>query len=295
MYHELLIITYCSLITLLLLRDSTNLILNTKSRAVAPGPFMAYRLFTRMLSHFSSANPQATPLKSTGDESMASTELKYDIQNFLTSKYMPPSQTWLNAFLGTIRPTTPLVSLQQTALFRIQAADLTTAVAFDSQANLLPTNIAEPHVKEANLRGPVTVQVLDIEDIGRSRWSQVEALEAQERGETTKGREIIRVTAEDADNDNAPPASSGPLKLLLQDAKGSQVYAVEVQNIPGLSVQTPIGCKLVLKNVSVARGVLLLRSDTTEVLGGKVEDWDKTWRQGRLTALKSKAGVREAA
>ncbi len=49
------------------------------------------------------------------------------------------------------------------------------------------------------------MQVLDIEDMSRSRWEQVEELEAIERGEQTRGREIVRLPAggEDEGSDAA--------------------------------------------------------------------------------------------
>jgi RecQ-mediated genome instability protein 1 len=144
------------------------------------------------------------------------------------------------------------------------------------------------------------VQVLDIEDIGRSRWSQVEALEAQERGETTKGREVVRVLpAEDggeaaagaAGGNGGPQSSAGPHKLLLQDAKGTKVYGLEVRGIQGVSVGMSIGAKLVLRDLEVARGVVLLEPRCVEVLGGKVDAWDRKWREERKKVLKEKAGM----
>lgn len=145
------------------------------------------------------------------------------------------------------------------------------------------------------------MQVLDIEDIGRSRWSQVEALEAQERGETTKGREVVRVLPPEEGSDAATAAASatavgesksaGPHKLLLQDAKGTKVYGLELKGVQGVSIGMAIGAKLVLRDVSVARGVVLLEPRCVEVLGGKVDAWDRKWREERKKVLKEKAGM----
>ena len=217
------------------------------------------------------------------------------IANYLRSKNVPPTQEWMRNFMPTIRPTTPIAALQRTALFRILSSDLTTSTQPSSPASCFPANVSSPETQELKLAGPITVQVLDVEDIGHSRWSQVENIEAHERGEMTKGREIIRVVADDNNSDpNRTPesmASSGPHKLLLQDCKGTNVYAFEMDAVNGVGVQMSIGTKLVLKDVTVARGVALLEPKNVEVLGGKVDAWDKKWRNERKDVLKRKAGI----
>ena len=225
---------------------------------------------------------------------MANNEVKQAIANYLRTKNVPPTPAWMNGFMQTIRPSTPIAALQRTALFRILSTDLKSSIQVASPASVFPANVSGPENRELNLVGPIVVQVLDIEDIGHSRWSQVENIEAHERGEMTKGREIIRVVADDNNSDpnHTPEAtSSGPHKLLLQDCKGTNVYAFELDSINGVGVQMSIGTKLVLKDVSVARGVVLLEPKCVEVLGGKVEAWDKKWRSERKATLKRKAGI----
>lgn len=150
------------------------------------------------------------------------------------------------------------------------------------------------------------MQVLDIEDIGSSRWSQVEAMEAEERGETTKGREIIRVVADDPGQgptgtqapQQAPQpgrTSSGPHKLLLQDAQGTKVYGIELTSVPKVDLSMPIGAKLVLTDVLVARGVIMMEPRSADVLGGKIEELYKIWKDGRKERLKAAAGMRDRA
>src|ERR1700742_2138083 len=95
-------------------------------------------------------------------------EVKAAIVQYLTSKNVPPTQSWLRDFMPTIRLNTPVVALQKTALFRLLAVDLTTSVQV-SLTNTLPANVSSPEAKERKLAGPITVQVLDIEDIGHSR------------------------------------------------------------------------------------------------------------------------------
>ncbi|OCK81319.1 DUF1767-domain-containing protein [Lepidopterella palustris CBS 459.81] len=216
-----------------------------------------------------------------------------DLSAHLTSKHLPPTPTFLTTILSTARPSTPLPALQRTALFRLLASDITSTVAY-TPASMLPANIHDAGIKERRLAGPIPVQVLDIEDIGHSRWSQVEALEAAERGEMTKGREVIRVVA-DRENDAAPEesASSGPHKLLLQDAAGAKVYGVELMGVEGIGLGMNIGAKMVLREVVVARGVVLLEPRSVTVLGGKIEGLHKQWRDGRKERLKAAVGMAE--
>jgi RecQ-mediated genome instability protein 1 len=229
----------------------------------------------------------------------ANPDIATALTNYLSSKDLPPKQEWMRTFVPTVRSTTPILALQKTALFRILAADITTAVQ-SSRSTTFSPGIADPAIKDQRLPGPITVQVLDVEDIGRSRWSQVEALEAQERGDTTKGREVVRVLPEEGTaGPDAPQApvgqskSAGPHKLLLQDAKGTKAYALELRNVQGVDVGMSIGTKLVLRDVSVARGVIMLEPRCVEVLGGKVDGWDRKWRDERKKALKEKAGMQD--
>lgn len=164
-------------------------------------------------------------------------------------------------------------------------------------STVLPREISDPSIKERRISGPVPVQVLDIEDIGSSMWSQVEKIEQVERGETIRGREIVRnVNVDDADNNNAsrstPNTTNGPHRLILQDAAGTKIVALEYQDINGISIEKlSIGAKLVLKDTVVSRGMALLTPETVTLLGGKIESWDTTWRQKRKEVLLTKIEV----
>ena len=125
--------------------------------------------------------------------------------------------------------------------------------------------------------------------MSKSRWQQIEAIEALERGEGTKGREIIRVVATE---DGESPAQreekgSGPHILLLQDTKGLKVFGVEWKEVQGIGLSMNIGAKLVVKNALVARGVILLEPASTTLLGGKIEALHKAWEDGRKADLKA--------
>ena len=137
------------------------------------------------------------------------------------TKSLTPNPTWLSSFLTTQRPTTPFPALTQTACFRLLASDITTSLA-TSPSTCFPQAVHDANIKERRLSGSIAVQVLAVEDMSKSRWEQIEAIEALERGEGTRGREIIRVAAADEDDSAGATVQKGggPHKLLLQDAAG---------------------------------------------------------------------------
>ncbi|PYI19680.1 DUF1767-domain-containing protein [Aspergillus japonicus CBS 114.51] len=223
-----------------------------------------------------------------------------------TTKALPVSPTWLNSFVSSttaLQRNVPISALTQTALFRILASDIRDSLHTNNPSALLPADIVDPSVQERRLPGPVPVQVLDIEDIGTSLWSQVEAIERVERGEAIRGREIVRAVNvgggggggeedEEAEGGGNPgPAASeneshGPHRLIVQDAAGTRAVAVELKRVQGISVaKLAIGAKLVIRNATVARGMILLAPDCMTLLGGKIESMDHAWKEGRKARL----------
>ena len=224
--------------------------------------------------------------------------------SILSQSLPPPSPDFLTTLLTSRQPPPPLPSLLATARARLLAADLTTATIIDAaNTQILPSALFETgssssNVAEARLPRDVHLQVLDVEDLSRSRWDQVEDLEAVERGETKRGREVIRVSAETDGEDQQqqrPAASTGKAthRLVLQDRSGRKVYAIELRRVPRLDLGTTcIGEKVLLKaGTVVARGLVLLTPETCVLLGGKVEAWHKTWTEGRLARLKAAAAA----
>jgi len=151
------------------------------------------------------------------------------------------------------------------------------------------------------------VQVLDVDDLSRSKWEQIEALESVRKGETTKGREVIRVVAAPPDGEApstasmqapgstpanaAQVASKGQFKLLLQDWKGQRIYGFELTRVDkiGYPPLLPIGSKLLLKKgAKVGRGMVLLEPSYVVILGGKIESLDKAWRETREAVLRER-------
>ncbi|RPB05148.1 hypothetical protein L873DRAFT_1663444 [Choiromyces venosus 120613-1] len=116
-----------------------------------------------------------------------------------------------------------------------------------------------------------------------------------ERGEFMKGKEVIRLVPEEEGDEGGEgrPAGmpkainvkTGPHKLLMEDAGGRRVYGIELQDVQGIKVDMPMGTKIVLKNVTVARGVLLLTPANTVFLGGKVEALNQQYLANRKQVL----------
>ncbi|RAK96182.1 OB fold domain-containing protein [Aspergillus ibericus CBS 121593] len=216
-----------------------------------------------------------------------------------TTKSLAVSPTWLNSFLSSstaLQRNIPLSALTQTALFRILASDFRDSLTTNNPSSLLPIDIFDPTVQERRLPGPIPVQVLDIEDIGTSLWSQVEAIERVERGEAIRGREIVRTVnvggeegeegAAGAGETGGAGASNGPHRLILQDAAGTRAVGIELVRVDGVAVnKLPIGAKMVLRNAMVARGMVLLTPECVTVLGGKIEGMDLAWKEGRKARL----------
>ncbi|EFR02875.1 hypothetical protein MGYG_05876 [Nannizzia gypsea CBS 118893] len=237
----------------------------------------------------------------------------YIRDHLLNTKSLPVSEVWLSEFLSAQRPgTTPLAALTQTALFRLLASDFTNSLEIPSSnlRQVLPTDVTDPSIKERCISGPVPVQIFDIEDIGTSIWSQVEAIERIERGESIRGREVIRTVPQAAEveegistmnttnaigRQSAPSASSGehaklggPHRLILQDCKGTKVTAIELKPLDAIKIgETAIGTKLLITNAIVARGMALLDPECVTILGGKIEGLDSQWKAGRKRRLLS--------
>ena len=210
-----------------------------------------------------------------------------EIRAHLASKGLRLTDAWLNPFLSAQPTAVPVSSLKQTAMYRVLHSDISTTLQTGSGV-VFPPNILDASVPERKLPGVIPVQLMDIEDIGRSKWSQVEALESVERGEMTKGREIIRVVPGEDDGSEQPsqPPSAGPHKVLLQDATGCRVYGFELSPVQGVNLNMAIGAKLVLKDATVARGVVLLQPTTATLVGGRIDELHKRWKEELKARLK---------
>ncbi|CAK7222219.1 hypothetical protein SBRCBS47491_004791 [Sporothrix bragantina] len=246
------------------------------------------------------------------------------IRSALASEQLPvPCQAWFQTLITQQPPQQrTLPALVAAAKARLLASDLTASGLFDttSPPPVFPREVVSSSpasVQETCLAHDVVAQVVDLENVSQSRWQQVQALEAIERGEQKRGREIIRVLAGgDAGNDGeagdetdtgngnadgrpvARASATGGTsdanathRLVLQDAAGQTLFALELTRIYRIGIgRLRIGEKLLLKKGTVvARGTLLLEPASVRFLGGQVEPLNKAWVEGRLARLRSEA------
>ncbi|KAI0007886.1 hypothetical protein F4779DRAFT_485741 [Xylariaceae sp. FL0662B] len=232
--------------------------------------------------------------------------------------YPAPSLAWIQSAMPNRNPLPPLPALIATVKTRLLAADLTNPALLESPAPSFPPNLSNPEVREIRLDRDVPVQVLDIDNLTKSKWEQVEELEAIARGEQTRGREIIRLPTGNEEDDGVSESSatqsaagerSGATgrggttagnaasktsthRLVLQDCKGQRLYGLELKRIERIGIGTlNIGEKIMVrKGAVVARGVILLEPATCTILGGKVEAWQKAWLDGHLARLQEAVG-----
>lgn len=75
------------------------------------------------------------------------------------------------------------------------------------------------------------------------------------------------------------------LKLTLTDGH-TTCHAIEVEYIPGLSINTPPGTKIQLKSgpVTVSHGFIFIGPESIKVLGGSVSHMIEKWELNRSLA-----------
>ncbi|XP_055624110.1 tudor domain-containing protein 3 [Toxorhynchites rutilus septentrionalis] len=81
------------------------------------------------------------------------------------------------------------------------------------------------------------------------------------------------------------------LKLTLTDGQ-TQYSALEGEHISAISLDTPPGTKIYLKNgpIKITQGLLILAAGNVSVLGGKVASLAEKWELGRAMAKYAKGG-----
>ncbi|XP_058459762.1 tudor domain-containing protein 3 isoform X2 [Malaya genurostris] len=81
------------------------------------------------------------------------------------------------------------------------------------------------------------------------------------------------------------------LKLTVTDGQ-TQYSALEGEHVPSVSLDTPPGTKIFLKNgpIKISQGLLILNANNVSVLGGRVSALVEKWELGRAMAKYAKGG-----
>lgn len=171
-----------------------------------------------------------------------------------TSKQIHLSQNYIGTLIAPLHPplTPAILANLHTSFLN---SSLRQSAALQSY---LPLNIATQH--NAPLAGPTLVQVIHVQDIGKSRIAQLEALEKAIEEAGPEGRRVAELPAEeqeqeqgdeDRDENNVNEGMSVGVgksicKLLLEDGRGTRVYGMETKPIDGVKVGMSLGCKVIL-------------------------------------------------
>lgn len=167
------------------------------------------------------------------------------------SKQLHLSPTYISTLIASLH-----APLSAGVLANLHTTFLTSSLQQSAaQQSYFPPAIATQH--NTMIPGPTLVQVIHVQDIGKSRIAQLEALEKAIEEAGPEGRRVVELPAEegeDGENENLPAAQNGVnegisvgksiCKVLLEDGRGERVYGMEVKPIEGIKVGMSLGCKV---------------------------------------------------
>ncbi|KAH8555248.1 hypothetical protein BGW37DRAFT_130317 [Umbelopsis sp. PMI_123] len=132
-----------------------------------------------------------------------------------------------------------------------------------SSVPVIPPNFGQLHeVLFPSSPNGIVLQINDVMDIENSAQSLLNTITA-----STPVRQVYH---------QPPTVPNGPVNfprgtLMLEVTDGYRVItALEAKKIPGLSMNTSLGAKILVKNCRVNRGTLMLEPTSCQVLGGNV-------------------------
>ncbi|KAJ3280876.1 hypothetical protein HK104_000349 [Borealophlyctis nickersoniae] len=190
------------------------------------------------------------------------------ISNLIAKHSLSLHPDWLHQCIDYVRSTSPQ-PLTQTALADLVFEQFLNIDLAESGLPVLPANVGQPETHKivigATSRlaggegapGAVVLQLIDITEVGVSAQSLLDHVLEQKWRTWDAVAEFPRKM----------------LKLVLTD--GTQaVSAMEYASIHGLSLKSPLGMKIKVRNGLVCRGVLMLEAKNVEILGGRVAELD---------------------
>ncbi|XP_062399581.1 recQ-mediated genome instability protein 1 [Sardina pilchardus] len=174
---------------------------------------------------------------------------------------------WLQQEMGG-RPLT-LPQLQQQVLEQWLQTDLRSL-----GVSSLPAAVSE--ALKTELQGNLCVQLDSLQDVSQPAYTQLQRLRGSERDNDQIGA---------ATQATQRPWEAAPTRMLmLQLTDGVRsVEAMEYRPVPQLNTRLPAGTKLLLRGPITCRlGVLLLKPQNVQVLGGEVEELLHTNTQAQV-------------
>ncbi|KLT46314.1 hypothetical protein CC85DRAFT_325094 [Cutaneotrichosporon oleaginosum] len=190
------------------------------------------------------------------------------IRAYLTQRYPdpPPDQTWVNNCYTALLEagfSADAASVEHQYLCSDLGASTTPSLALPTPEDV------ERHT--TTISGPLMVQIHSMMDIGVSAVNLQRTME--ERREMLSGATRIRRmdSDEEVEDGKVPAYQRSMLSLEVSDGR-TAIRAIEYRRIEGLSLaDTPLGTKLMLRNVRCLRGKLHLTPDNCKILGGEIE------------------------
>lgn len=216
---------------------------------------------------------------------------KQQLSSFFLSKNIRINPTWIQALLTKLSSDGLLTStnVNDFAIRQFLHSNIRHSVL--PVAPLLPDSITGKSVISG-----VLVQVVECHEIGFSLTQKLDKLEAYEERQKPVSRRLIRleevtgdgepaqdlvdnqqvtqmITVKSAEDD-CGPVGKKMVKVMLEDAKGNRLYAIDQKPIDQFRVGMTLGAKLFLMDTPVVYGVLVLRPKKVEWLGGAVDEWN---------------------
>lgn len=161
-------------------------------------------------------------------------------------------------------------------------------------------------VKIDSIKGPILVQLMDIVDISRSKYNQLQALEddtivpdpEEEVIATTANnnsnksrRRIAQAAADEEEEGGNDTTTKNPnkatYKVVFQDKNEKLIYGIEVIRNTDFSSDTPLGSKWILYDTTLRRGVLMLKKNSLEYLGGEITELNQTRKERLIQRLRN--------
>ncbi|KAH9058400.1 hypothetical protein EDB87DRAFT_1626557 [Lactarius vividus] len=183
----------------------------------------------------------------------------------------------------SLNPATDMAKIMEHVESQLLMSDITDSMVSGSG---LPHDL--PSLHKGSLSGPpVLVQILALTEIGHSAFNLMNVRQAKADRADLSG--LARADNDDeADEGPVPNYPRSMLHFQLSDGT-IRLNAIEYKKIPQLDLEnTPLGYKMLLKNVTIRHGIAFLEPRTIVLKGYGVEDIDANRDRHFLRGLKTR-------